>query len=184
MHSSAPVRRRSTNDAFTLVELLVVIGIIAILISLLLPVLNKARESANAIKCGSNMRQIYQFTAMYVSDNKGFLPAPPWIQDTAAGRLPLAFYMVAMGKMDYDNLGTMTPYFPKSIDARKAIFNCPTDLTDGRPALLGAGAVASYDRNFSYSYNARINWNTHTNTYDGPHASPPLRYNLIRHPAE
>lgn len=60
--------------AFTLVELLVVIGIIALLISILLPSLNRARESARSAQCLSNLKQIGQAMQMYVNDHKGTLP--------------------------------------------------------------------------------------------------------------
>src|SRR5678815_5559555 len=69
----SPANGRS-RQGFTLVELLVVIGIIALLIAILLPALGKARDQAKRTQCASNLRNIGQSMFVYASQNKGKLP--------------------------------------------------------------------------------------------------------------
>ena len=138
--------------AFTLVELLVVIGIIAIMISMLLPALNKVREKARAIQCASNMRQLFVFCSMFAQDNKGHLPRPG-INDppsnTIAANLVL-FCQNGPGLMDY-NGGVLWRYMTGGPDSKKDLMLCPGD--NGEQMSYGC-AITRAERTFSYSVHA------------------------------
>ena len=90
---------RTQQDWFTLIELLVVIAIIAILASLLLPALSKAKDRAKLTGCTSNLSQSGKGLIMYVDEHDGYAPGPCWGQNqpryhrsskTASG--PIAAY--------------------------------------------------------------------------------------------
>lgn len=83
-----PIARRqpaSSRRAFTLVELLVVIGIIGLLISILLPTLNRVRAAGNSVKCQSNLRQIGVALRLYAGNNGDLLP-PGFVSTTPNGQ--------------------------------------------------------------------------------------------------
>lgn len=65
---------RHSTRGFSLVELLIVIGVIAVLVALLLPALNKARDAARRVKCLSNLRQLSQMVVLYAVEHQRILP--------------------------------------------------------------------------------------------------------------
>jgi prepilin-type N-terminal cleavage/methylation domain-containing protein/prepilin-type processing-associated H-X9-DG protein len=125
-----PVVSKRERAAFTLVELLVVIGIIAVLIGVLLPVLSAARRAANLVACSSNMRQVGLALLNYSQANKGYLPAAmTWGErfkagpvDTGPGVAPsygaVYWWMKLQGNK----------YLPGLTDPGKSVLICNEDL--------------------------------------------------------
>jgi prepilin-type N-terminal cleavage/methylation domain-containing protein/prepilin-type processing-associated H-X9-DG protein len=144
---------RRQRKGFTLVELLVVIGIIAVLIGILLPALNKARRSAKAVQCASNMKQVATAILMYANANHGVLP-PVKVDKNAAGpyqsndfywsnELVIGKYITAPNVYDQNNKVT-------NIGAATA-FRCPEGADTSSNGTTNVGNFPADGTNDSYN---------------------------------
>ena len=112
------------KKGFTLIELLVVIAIIAILASMLLPALSKARAAAQAIKCTNNLKQMSLLTHMYINDNDDYVPAC-WVtmRTVTPGIGSVDWWGPAIAEYAGVNLSSSTA----AVDvANLPIFHCPS----------------------------------------------------------
>ncbi|MBI1338091.1 MAG: prepilin-type N-terminal cleavage/methylation domain-containing protein [Phycisphaera sp.] len=110
---------RQPLHGFTLIELLVVVTIIALLVSILLPAVGRARYAARIVKCMSNQKQVYLGVTIYTSDNHNYYPSdekistsPSYPPGSITIREDMKTLEDAWGKKGYDLKPLLAPYFP------------------------------------------------------------------------
>ena len=135
-HRPATAAAAARYRSFTLIELLIVIAIIAILAALLLPALNSAKEKANAISCGSNLKQMGTANAMYAGNFSDY--CVPAYLDTPLGETNFwstnTAYLVNLTGWQYP----FTKHAGKSIPAKLL---CPTILLEGDATYYSPGTT-------------------------------------------
>jgi len=137
-------RPTSAVPAFTLVELMIVIAIVALLVAMLLPVISKARRAANAAKCLSNMRNMQVAHWMYVTENGGYLIQAGLSHGGVDANEPVAW------------INTLQRYFGQNL-----LHRCPSDQSIHWPGEPGVPVPPTIDqfRRTSYGINDFLDWN-------------------------
>ncbi len=125
------MRTARLDRGFTLVELLVVIGIIAVLISILLPAMRKAREASKRVSCASNLRQIALGIRMYANENKDVIMQQGYNNDAMEGKFTY--------KNDNIGDGTMWNFFHRQLGLDLSPFSPGHDFGSTGPGVQSLG---------------------------------------------
>ena len=147
--------------AFTLVELLVVIGIIALLISILLPALSRAREQGNQVKCMSNLRQLYMGTEFYGLGFKGYT-MPSTAGTGSAQNFNWWGIQVLGAALGVERIGNTGADQVDAVDRIAKMVDCPSLQRDKNPTIAFSA---------DYTYNANLGDFRAENASDPSHAS-------------
>jgi prepilin-type N-terminal cleavage/methylation domain-containing protein/prepilin-type processing-associated H-X9-DG protein len=147
---------RHVRRGFTLVELLVVIGIIAVLISILLPALTAARKQANSVKCLASLREIGNCFAMYSVDNKGWWPILSYDyyqrQDNPGVKITWYWFNFVQKYATRYQLNTATTSAAERAAGRQTIFwGCPEWEAIYSTGFTGNYNVTQTGYGFNYS---------------------------------
>jgi prepilin-type N-terminal cleavage/methylation domain-containing protein/prepilin-type processing-associated H-X9-DG protein len=179
------------SGGFTLVELLVVVGIIALLIAILLPALSKAREHANRVKCLSNLRQLSMGQAMYIAEWRGW--AVPAIMGNNVDTFPGTTTKVRATWLNNNAFRQMINA-PQWIAGNgqsgkwPAGLICPgaTQALEEQTTKAGSGAGYSYGYNSRHlNYLERPIWTLNkSNTWDDNTEYAGVKANRVRSPAD
>jgi prepilin-type N-terminal cleavage/methylation domain-containing protein len=145
------------HDGFTLVEVLVVIGIIAVLIGILLPALARARAHANRVVCQSNIRQLATGIFMYCNDNDAYFPTAAWAASGGYTWYPEDWIHWQANRNLNDS--AIEKYVGRGEQLKK-LLRCPADSFDARKTRPG---IAAGQGPYLYSYH--MNGNVGRNLY-------------------
>jgi hypothetical protein len=165
MSTATPQRR----NGITLVELLVVIGITAVLIAILLPTLRKARMASQRIACQSNIHQLYLGVMLYCDANHDWFPTKAAARDGAAYVHYPDDWVWWEANREVDESPIARQLNIRG-DKLRSLLRCPADLFDGRMTPPGQSAGQG-----PYLYSYAINTSTGTNS-----KPPPSRWRTKR----